>query len=82
MTESCQNKIFMRKILSFAVCILVAANSLLAQKATKPRIMVRPAETWCTENGYMAVVQNQDIKELTPDYEVALQTNGDLTLVI
>lgn len=72
----------MKKILLITACIICTANALVAQKATKPRIMVRPAETWCTENGYMSVVQNQDMKELTPDYEVALQTNGDLTLVI
>lgn len=57
-------------------------NTLVAQKATKPRIMVRPAETWCAENGYMSSVDNQDTKELVPNYEVALQTDGDLTLVI
>ncbi|WP_298072983.1 DUF6175 family protein [uncultured Bacteroides sp.] len=72
----------MKKILTFALCIYFSTNVLVAQRATKPRIMVRPAETWCTENGYMSVIENQDTKELMPDYEVALQTNGDLTLVI
>lgn len=61
---------------------LVFSNSVIAQKATKPRIMVRPAESWCTENGYMNIVSNQDIQELVPEYEIALQTNGDLNLVI
>lgn len=72
----------MKKIMTFALCLLFTANAVVAQKATKPRIMVRPAETWCTENGYMSIVANQDVRELIPNYEAALQTNGDLTLVI
>ena len=72
----------MRKFLIITLMAVFSASSLVAQKATKPRIMVRPSETWCTENGYMSAVDNQDIKGLIPNYEVALQTNGDLTLVI
>ncbi|MCM1452312.1 MAG: DUF6175 family protein [Clostridium sp.] len=72
----------MKKYLAALACLILASGLAFAQKATKPRIMVRPAESWCTENGYMSIVENQDMKELIPDYEVALQTNGDLTLVI
>ena len=72
----------MSKIGIFIICLLSTTGGLMAQKATRPRVMVRPAETWCTENGYMSVHENHDIKELIPDYQVALQTNGDMTLVI
>lgn len=51
-------------------------------KAKKPRIMVRPAETWCSANGYMQKNDDQGTVELTPDYEVALQTSQDLNLAI
>lgn len=61
-------------------CVSVAIAS--AQKATKPRVMVRPAETWCADNGLMMKNNDQGSVMLTPDYEKALQTNGDLTLVI
>lgn len=72
----------MKKV--FTIIVLLAVNLIVcyAQKATKPRIMVRPAEAWCTENGYMEKIDNQGKTELVPDYEKALQTNGDLTLVI
>lgn len=72
----------MKKV--FTIIVLLSVNLIVcyAQKATKPRIMVRPAEAWCTENGYMEKIENQGKTELIPDYEKALQTNGDLTLVI
>lgn len=72
----------MKKV--FTIIVLLSVNLIVcyAQKATKPRIMVRPAEAWCTENGYMEKIDNQGKTELIPDYEKALQTNGDLTLVI
>lgn len=72
----------MRKFLIITLMAVFSASTLVAQKATKPRVMVRPSESWCTENGYMSAVDNQDTKELIPNYEVALQTNGDLTLVV
>lgn len=62
----------------FAFCFLLT----MAQKATKPRIMVRPAEIWCTDNGFMMKNDDQGSIMLTPDYEKALQTNGDLALAI
>lgn len=71
----------MKKLFTLLVMAFFVV-SLNAQKATKPRVMVRPAESWCTENGYMSVVENHDMKELLPNYEIAFQTNGDLTLVI
>lgn len=44
--------------------------------------MVRPAETWCAANGYMQQNDDQGTVELTPNYEVALQTSQDLNLAI
>lgn len=72
----------MKKKFLTLLCLTMVTGVCLAQKATKPRVMVRPAEAWCTENGYMQKVENMDMAELVPNYEIALQTNGDLTLVI
>lgn len=72
----------MKKILTIIALMTMGLAFCQAQKATKPRIMVRPAEAWCTENGYMEKVDNQGQTELVPNYTEALQTNGDLTLVI
>ncbi|MCD7714397.1 MAG: DUF6175 family protein [Prevotella sp.] len=44
--------------------------------------MVRPAETWCAANGYMQKNDDQGMVELTPAYELALQTSQDLNLAI
>lgn len=72
----------MQKIYLLLFLFVLAIGNVHAQRATKPRIMVRPAETWCAENNYMSNNDDMGSTLLTPDYEKALQTNGDLTLVI
>jgi len=76
----------MKKIVCFIVLLIVGVSVCFAQsgqvKAKKPRIMVRPAETWCTANGYMQEVNNNGTLELVPNYEIALQTSQDLNLAI
>lgn len=72
----------MNKVITLLVILVTSVFFCHAQKATKPRIMVRPAETWCSENGYTQQIDNQGKNESIPDYEKALTSNGDLTLVI
>lgn len=72
----------MKKISFFILLAILTADGIFAQKAINPRIMVRPAESWCFENDYMESTDNQGSIISTPKYEVALQSNGDLTLVI
>lgn len=76
----------MKKSIIFTILLSVCTIMGYAQtgqvKAKKPRIMVRPAETWCTANGYMQQNDDQGTVVLTPNYEIALQTSQDLNLAI
>ncbi|MCD8290914.1 MAG: DUF6175 family protein [Prevotella sp.] len=76
----------MKKTILFTIILSVCTIICYAQagqvSAKKPRIMVRPAETWCAANGYMQQNDDQGTVELTPNYEVALQTSQDLNLAI
>lgn len=68
-----------KHILAIALCL--SALSIFGQ-AKKPTLMVVPSDVWCTENGYMEAYDNQGTMTLIPNYKIALQTNGDLELVI
>ncbi|EPR70696.1 hypothetical protein ADIWIN_3343 [Winogradskyella psychrotolerans RS-3] len=67
--------------------ILVLFSTLLAinlsfSQAKKPTLMVVPADTWCYENGYSQTIDNQGVVKDIPLYQMALQRNSDLALVI
>ncbi|WP_257018490.1 DUF6175 family protein [Winogradskyella pacifica] len=67
--------------------ILVLFNTLLVinfsfSQAKKPTLMVVPADTWCYENGYTQTIDNQGVVKDIPLYQMALQRNSDLALVI
>jgi len=51
-------------------------------QAKKPTLMVVPADTWCSANGYMTTFDDQGKKNRIPDYEQAIQENMDLYNVI
>lgn len=72
----------MKKPLILLCAAVLATLASWAQQAKQPRIMVRPAEVWCTEHGYTKVVDDQGSKLLLPQYEVALQADGDLHATI
>lgn len=76
----------MMKSIVFTLLLLAGTLTCAAQagqtKAKKPRIMVRPAETWCAANGFMIKNDDQCSTMLTPNYELALQTSQDLNLAI
>ncbi len=75
----------MKKITSWFIgtlLLMVSANTLMAQAAKKPTIMVVPSKNWCVENGFTKTYSNQGKTEIEPDYEMALANNFDLKLVI
>ena len=51
-------------------------------QAKKPTIMVVPSDVWCTQNNYMMTFDNQGTEVRIPDYKRAMQTDGNLLLVI
>lgn len=71
----------MKKFLSTVALFTIATVSLWAQ-AKKPTLMVVPSESWSANNGYTEVFNNQGTPVLIPNYEIAIQTNSELNLVI
>lgn len=65
----------------FSIALLFMPLLLWAQ-AKKPTLMVIPADTWCSANGYMTTFDDQGKKNNIPDYEQAIQTNMDLYNVV
>ncbi len=51
-------------------------------QAKKPTLIVVPADTWCFENGFSETINNQGVVKDIPLYQMALQRNSDLGLVI
>ena len=51
-------------------------------QAKKPTLMVIPADTWCTANGYMTEMEEQGKTTRVADYETAIQKDMDLFNVI
>lgn len=51
-------------------------------QAKKPTLMVIPADTWCTANGYMTEMEEQGKTTRVADYEAAIQNDMDLYNVI
>lgn len=72
----------MKRIIYTIVLAFAAIGSIYAASPTKPRVMIRPAEIWCTENGFMTRVDNLGEEEAIPEYEKAFQSNGDLHMVM
>jgi len=71
----------MRKqiFLSFTFILLTVA---VFGQAKKPTIMVVPSDVWCTQNNFMMFFDNQGTEVQIPDYKRAMQTDGNLLLVI
>ena len=60
------------------IAILLLLPMVMFGQAKKPTIMVVPADTWCSENGYMSKSENQGHVTNIPEYERALQEHSDL----
>ena len=71
----------MRKILFVILVSLLPAFHVFGQTAV-PSIMVIPSDTWCYENGYMDVIENNGVKMYQADYRGALVGSPDLKIVI
>ena len=71
----------MKKTLLAIVSIALLPLSMMGQ-AKKPTLMVIPADTWCTANGYMIEMEEQGKTTRVADYETAIQKDMDLYNVI
>ncbi|GHU68884.1 hypothetical protein FACS189413_06750 [Bacteroidia bacterium] len=65
----------------FALCTLLFVPKVNAQ-ATKPRLMVVPADDWCQQNGFMREFDNQGITVYVPDYRAVFVNNSDVNNVL
>ena len=61
----------------FVMAALLLPAMLMAQ-AKRPTLMVIPADSWCSANGYMTTEDGKQV----PDYEKAWQENQDLFSVV
>lgn len=71
----------MKKTLLAIVSMALLPLSMMGQ-AKKPTLMVIPADTWCTANGYMTEMEEQGKTTRVADYETAIQKDMDLYNVI
>lgn len=71
----------MRRILAMA---FLAAVSLLPAfgQAAVPSIMVVPSDSWCNENGFVNVIEDNGVQMYQTDYRTALLSSPDLKIVI
>ena len=69
-----------RFLFILALCLTLMPE--IFGQAKKPTLMVVPANTWCSENGYMTTFEDQGVKIDIPDYERAVNSNSDLMNVI
>lgn len=72
----------MKKVLSFLFFAALTLGLSAQTKAKKPRLMVIPADTWCTNHGYMTTEEVNGESVSIPDYVAALQKETDLKLAI
>ncbi len=61
-------------------CLLTAGT--LSAQVKRPTIMVVPSDVWCNMNGYVSEYDNQGVKQILPDYRLALQSDPDLVASI
>jgi len=71
----------MKKTFLAIVSMALLPLSMMGQ-AKKPTLMVIPADTWCTANGYMTEMEEQGKITRVADYETAIQKDMDLFNVI
>lgn len=52
-------------------------------QAKKPKLMIIPSRTWCTQNNFMKTYTNFEGQQITePDYQKAFDENPDISMVI
>lgn len=71
----------MKKTLFAIIAMAVLPLTMMGQ-VKKPTLMVVPADTWCSANGYMTEFEEQGKTTRVVDYEAAITENMDLYNVI
>ncbi len=71
-----------KKNILIALLIAFSIQSVLAQRARKPTIMVVPSERYCIDQGFSQTFDNQGLEQTIPDYRKAMQNDAQLRLVI
>lgn len=70
----------MKKTIVLSMLALVPLVGM--SQAKKPTLMVVPANSWCSEHGFIQKHVNQGIETEVPDFEKALNNDMELTMVI
>ena len=71
----------MKRIVILLCTVLFLPCMLMAQ-VKKPSIMVVPSDVWCNTNGYVTEYDNQGVKQILPNYRLALQSDPVLVAAI
>ena len=64
------------------IALLLMCPMLLKAQAKRPTLMVVPANSWCTEHGFLLTSTQQGATTQIPDYETALNNSIELVSVI
>lgn len=51
-------------------------------QAKKPKLMIVPAMTWCSENGYVDTFQGMSGTKKVPNYQRAFEENAEIAMII
>lgn len=70
------------KRLLVMLCLGAILPGFLRAQVKRPTLMVVPSDVWCTTNGYMTEYDNEGVKQLLPDYRLALQSDPILVAAI
>lgn len=60
---------------TFLVCAFLSLAVITVAQVKRPTIMVEPSDVWCTTNGYVTEYDNQGVKQILPNYRLALQSD-------
>lgn len=71
----------MKKIY-FLLAVILLFNAQSWGQAKKPKLMVVPSDNWCIQRNYSMEFDDQETKEIIPDYKKALQSDPELNNVI
>ncbi len=66
----------------FLVCAFFPLALMTIAQVKRPTIMVEPSDVWCTTNGYVTEYDNQGVKQILPNYRLALQSDPILVSAI
>ncbi|MCD8294652.1 MAG: DUF6175 family protein [Clostridia bacterium] len=64
------------------LCAYLFTAAALSAQVRRPTIMVVPSDVWCNTNGYVTEYDNQGVRQILPDYRLALQSDPVLVASI